>query len=344
MLCRFVEDFMQTPVGEVPKVSTQLNRQDRLGALRVRLGIGRNDYKLAPGLYAVGHPDATAQVLVSANYKLSFDHLRSALDGLNAWILVLDTRGINVWCAAGKGTFGTAELVRRIQAVRLTKVVDHRRLIVPQLGATGVSAHQVKKQSGFEVTWGPVLARDIRSFFEAGLKADERMRRVTFSFKERLVLVPVEVSLLGKPLLWTLAALFLLSGIGRHIFSFASAWQRGLAAALFCILGILAGCVLVPAFLPWVPGRAFSLKGALAGLAAGLMGAAAMAGSPVISVGSTIALILLTTAVSSYLAMNFTGSTPFTSPTGVEKEMRRAIPLQVLVCLASAGLWIAAGF
>ena len=65
------------------------------------------NYKVDPGLYAIGNPNERSPVLVTANYKMSFDNLREALPGRDAWILVLDTRGINVWCAAGKGTFGT---------------------------------------------------------------------------------------------------------------------------------------------------------------------------------------------------------------------------------------------
>ena len=42
--------------------------------------------------------------------------------------------------------------------------------------------------------------------------------------------------------------------------------------------------------------------------------------------------------------MNFTGSTPFTSPTGVEKEMRMAIPAQVGAVLLAAVIWITAAF
>jgi len=66
----------------------------------------RMSYAISPGLYAVGNPTKESDVFVSANYKLSFDVLRRELKGFNAWILVLDTKGINVWCAAGKGTFG----------------------------------------------------------------------------------------------------------------------------------------------------------------------------------------------------------------------------------------------
>ena len=64
-------------------------------------------FAVDPGLYALRNPGEQAPVLVTANYKMSFDRLRQALPGRDAWILVLDTNGINVWCAAGKGTFAT---------------------------------------------------------------------------------------------------------------------------------------------------------------------------------------------------------------------------------------------
>jgi CO dehydrogenase/acetyl-CoA synthase gamma subunit (corrinoid Fe-S protein) len=73
--------------------------------------------------------------------------------------LILDTKGINVWCAAGKGTFGTDELVSRISKTGLSKIILHRKLVLPQLGAPGVSAHEVTKQTGFSVVYGPVRRR-----------------------------------------------------------------------------------------------------------------------------------------------------------------------------------------
>jgi hypothetical protein len=343
-LCRFVEKFAETPVGPAPRIRTRLAWQDHLGTLRVRLGIGRNDYKVAPGLYALGWPEADAPVLVTANYKLSFDHLRSQLGGMDAWLLVLDTRGINVWCAAGKGTFGTRELIDRVRRTRLDQVVNHRKLILPQLGAPGVTARQVKKACGFEVVWGPVRASDLPAFLSAGCIAEENMRRVTFSMADRMVLVPVELALTRKPLVWTLLAIFLVSGLGPHFFSISAAWTRGVLAGISCLAGILAGCVAVPLFLPWIPGRAFAFKGTLAGLAAGMLFVLAAGANPCITVMSSLALVVLTTAVSSYLAMNFTGTTPFTSPSGVEKEMRRAIPLQISAVLIAVGLWIGAAF
>src|SRR3990172_3694474 len=143
------------------------------------------------GLYAVQAPSADSPVLVSANYKMSFDRLRSQLAGIDAWILALDTRGINVWCAAGKGTFGTDEIVRRIEATGLAKVVSHRVLILPQLGAPGVAAHEVARRSRFRVVYGTVRARDVQAYLAAGRKATPEMRRVRFGLRERLVVVPM---------------------------------------------------------------------------------------------------------------------------------------------------------
>ena len=341
-LLDFVEAFIQTPAGPVPRIKTTLQWPDYAGTLRARLGINRNEYKIAPGLYGVGTPDSRAPVLVTANYKLTFDHLRKALTSINAWILVLDTRGINVWCAAGKNLFSTAEVVHRVNRSEVKKVVNHSRLILPQLAATGVAAHEVKKQSGFEVIYGPVRCQDLANFLNNGFKAEPSMRQVTFNTTELVILTPVELAHLPKPSLWVLLAAFLISGIGTHVFSFSAAWLRGIMLVAAYAAGILAGAVATPTLLPWIPGRSFALKGAIIGVL-GAAGIVALFRSDLQLLGA-LALILWTTAVSSYLAMNFTGSTPFTSPSGVEKEMRKAIPLQAAALSLAMVAWIASAF
>jgi hypothetical protein len=341
-LLHFVEVFIDTPIGPVPSVKTQLERTDFLGTISARLGIERDQYEIAPGLYCVGNPGQDSPVLVTANYKLSFDTLRRELTSLDAWILVIDTRGINVWCAAGKGLFCTREVVRCINRSMLKKVVRHNQLILPQLAATGVSAHRVKKESGFSVLWGPVRTKDIQRFLAKGCKIDTSMRRVTFSMGERIVLIPVELSHLPKPTMWLLPAIFLLSGIGTNFFSFSDAFSRGLMVLAAYGAGILGGAVAAPVLLPWIPVRAFALKGMLTGIAAGLAVAAIFYSR--IFWAEALALLLITMVISSYLAMNFTGSTPFTSPSGVEKEMRKAIPLQAAVALIALVMWVAAAF
>jgi hypothetical protein len=341
-LLGFVTEFKDSACGPIPRVKTHLDGSDHLGTLIARLGINRDQYKIAPGLYGVGNPDQDSPVLVTANYKLTFDSLRRELRNLDAWILVLDTRGINVWCAAGKALFSTRELVERITQTRLNEVVNHKRLILPQLSATGVCAHQVKKASGFEVIWGPIRAADIERFVASDNRTDASMRQVTFSIWERTVLIPVELSHLPKPTFWILLALFFLSGIGTQVFAPGDAWFRGLMALTAYAGGILAGAVAAPVLLPWIPGRAFALKGMLTGGVVALLVVLLFKNNLIWL--ETIALMLITMATSSYLAMNFTGSTPFTSPSGVEKEMRQAIPVQAGAVLVALVAWVTAGF
>jgi hypothetical protein len=292
-------------------------------------------YRVHPGLYRMGNPDPASPVLVTANYKLTFDVLRAELHGINAWLLVLDTRGINVWCAAGKGTFGTAELVRQVQATHLGDVISHRRLIVPQLGATGVSAAEVRRLSGFRVVWGPVRARDLGAFLDNGMRATEEMRRVTFTLSERLELVGAELAFILK---W-LAVLFLVVLVWNGWTSTMEGFGRVARAGAPVIAGVLAGTVLVPIFLPWIPARAFSLKGAMVGTM--VVGAAVALGHDAYGLIDGIQLFLIGTAAASFLGMQFTGSTTFTSPSGVEWEMRRALPFQVGACALAVGLSVA---
>lgn len=339
-LCHYVDGFVPSAVGPVPRVRTRPDVQDRLGTLMVRAGVRRMAHLVAPGLYAVGDPDHTSPVLASANYKLSFDALRFALAGVNAWILVLDTRGVNVWCAAGKGTLSTAELAKRVQAARLAEVVGHRELVLPQLAATGVAGHQVRKACGFGVAWGPVRAADLPAFLAAGNRADEPMRRITFTLAERLVLAPVEIALALKPLAVAVAAAFVLGGIGPGVFSLERAGTHGLGLALALVAGLACGCLALPALLPWLPGRFFSVKSGLLGLAGGLVLALLTPGPGLYRLG----LLLVTMATASWLGMNFTGCTPYTSPSGVEHEMRRAMPAQALALLTGLAFFVAGAF
>ena len=341
-LLNFVETFIDSPIGPVPRVKTRLDRSDLMGTVGARLGVKRNQYKIAPGLYCAGEPGADSPVLVTANYKLTFDTLRRELIDFDAWILVIDTRGINVWCAAGKELFSTREVVHRVKQNQLKSIVVHNKIILPQLAATGVSAVSVKKESGFEVLWGPIQSSDIQEFVAAGCKADQSMRRVTFALPARVVLVPVELSHLPKPSIWVLLAVFLLSGIGTGFFSINAAWNRGLMALTAYAAGILSGAVAAPILLPWIPGRTFALKGLLTGVVAGL--AVVIIFRISLTWLEVSALLLFTIVISSYLAMNFTGSTPYTSPSGVEKEMRRAIPLQAALALIAIAAWIGAAF
>jgi len=328
--------------GEIPVVNTRLTFSDRLGAWRVRWGIARARYRIEPGLYGAGNPTPQSPVFVSANYKLSFDRLRSNLAGIDGWILVLDTRGINVWCAAGKGTFGTDEIVRRIRAVGLENFVSHRKLIVPQLGATGVSAHRVRELCGFHVIYGPVRASDIPTFLKAGKKASPEMRRVRFSFGDRAVLVPNELVQNARYLLPVAAGLILLAGFGPNIYSLDRAARIGITSAVVLAISYVIGLTIPALLLPWLPGRAFSAKGAWIGFVLAAILGAYLQRNGLFYLGelSFLGWLFMIPAVTSFTAMNFTGCSTFTSLSGVRKEMKVAVPLQITFAVIGVGLWI----
>lgn len=343
---RWITGWLETPVGSIPAVATVWALRDRLGTLAARLGIGRMRYSVPSRLYGVGSPSAESPVFVTANYKMSFDHLRAALDGRDGWILVLDTNGINVWCAAGKGTFGTEGLVARIAATRLPELVSHRTLILPQLGAPGVAAHDVARRSGFRVTYGPVRAADLPAFLSAAMEATPQMRRVTFGLTQRLALVPMELFPGLKYAAAVSGCMFLLAGIGPGRYSLQGALEHGAAPALLCLLAFLGGAAATPVLLPWLPGRAFSLKGAIVGLAIAvayvlLQLRSSIGGWAVIP---SLAWLLVLPAISSFFAMNFTGSSTYTSLSGVKREMRLAVPAQAAAMVVGLGLWLASRF
>lgn len=321
-------------LSRIPEVSADWQLKDYLGTIRVRSSIGRNSYLVKPGLYQLGSPDSSSEVFVSANYKLSFDILRKNLAGINAWILVLDTKGVNVWCAAGKDTFGTDELIRQINLTDLKNLITHRRLIVPQLGAPGVSAHLVKLSTGFNVRFGPVRASDIKEYLANSYKKDDKLRSVNFNLKDRLLLIPVEIMNSLKQFLLISLFFIALSGITSSGYSFQTLLKQGSEAFIYLLAAYISGAALTPAFLPWLPFRSFAGKG--------------MVATTIVFIGFLVSgfteqflllplgYYLISLAISSFLAMNFTGASTYTSLSGVKKEMNFFVPIQI--ALTTIGL------
>jgi len=325
----FVE-WLTLGAGKIPRISTNLSFADRMGSWKARWNIGRMNYLVPPGLYAVGHPDHDSPVLVTANYKMSYDLVRKVLGGKNCWLLILETYGINVWCAAGKGTFGTEELIRRINASGLARIVRHRILILPILGAPGVSAHQIAKQTGFTVKYAAIRACDIPEYLTNGMKTTTSMQEMTFTIYERSVLIPVELVEAIKPTVIIALLLFV-------ILSLMQGYVSGLMAVCAYLGAMFTGVAITALFLPWIPGRSFAFKGALTGFLWSIIFYLLSGGGwgPFM----TVAAFLMLPTVSSFYALSFTGCTPFTSRSGVKKEMRIALP--VMGCALLSGIFMA---
>lgn len=291
------------------------------------------DFRAAPGLYSLNGARPDSPVIVTSNYKLTFDAVRRELGELAAWILVLDTDGINVWCAAGKGTFSTAELLSRIDASDLTDFVNHRALILPQLGATGVSAPKLRTE-GWRVVWGPVLARDLPAFLRNGLRKNPSMRTIAFDLRDRMVLAPMELVHVLKwlPLLLVFAALLALPTGNGFL-------ERFLGGGILFVGSALVGAVGFPLLLPWIPFEAFGLKGLLLGIAGNIVLAIIAHFWVATPWHALVACGLPATALTIWLAMNFTGCTTFTSQSGAVLEVKLAI--KPLLAAVLAGITVA---
>ena len=215
---------------------------------------------------------------MTGNYKMTFDSSARALAGRDAWILVLDTRGINVWCAAGKGTFGTDELVQRIEVTRPPRIVSHRTLILPQLGAPGVAAHEVATpdQVPGRLRTGP--GRGPAGLPRRRLEGRAGDAPGPLRLQDRIVLAPgrdrPDRHQPGVP--GSSPALWIAGLVGLKIFAFS----------LPAVLGaLLIGAVVVPALLPWIPGPELLAQGLAAGDCSGRLASWLARGMPATPAG-----------------------------------------------------------
>jgi hypothetical protein len=331
----------ESGLNPVPtRLSATATFADRYGGVMCRISNKfRMKYTVTPGLYALGNPAQDSPVLVTGNYRLSLNVLRTSLPYKNVWILVIDTKGINVWCAAGKGTFCTDEIVKQISASNLGLKISHRTLILPQLGASGVAAPKLQKVSGFKAKFGPVRASDIPKYLDNNNIATPSMRRVQFPFIDRAKLVPMEAIPALKNLGLFLIIAAVLFGITRTGIIYKQAITGVKPLILAGLTAIFTGSILPPLLLPFIPGRAFSLKGFITGLTGAI---AIIFLVPIFRSTFFLTAFCLVSvpAFSSYQAFLFTGSSTYTSPSGVKTELKIAWPLYLASAVISAALLI----
>ncbi|SCZ10130.1 CO dehydrogenase/acetyl-CoA synthase delta subunit [Alkaliphilus peptidifermentans DSM 18978] len=305
--------------------------------MAVRVGLGRFNYKISPGLYAIGNPDDKSEVLVTANYKLTIDQLRKELFEESFWVLVIDTNGVNVWCAAGKGTFSTEEVIYQVKKNKIEDLVSHRRLILPQLAAPGVVIQEIRKYTGFQPSYGPVRAADIKDFKKNGYNATEKMRRVIFNIEDRLWVSLLEFAITLKYLPIIYMYFVLQSMLEKRLLTLPEILLASFISTIPYFITIVIGTVVFAALLPYLPFRALSLKAAVLGFAWVVLiiikGNSFLYSNLISIIGHSLLMI----SIISYLGLNFTGSTTYTSFSGVQKETLATVPIlalsSVLGCL-----------
>lgn len=137
------------------------------------------------GLCRIGDPGRHSPVLVTGNFALTVERVKKALEGLDVYLLVANSRGVNVWCAATGGMLTDHDVISVLKTSGIADLVDHREVLLPQLAATGIEGKRIRQKSGWRVIWGPVEAADIKEFLAANRRATRAMRSVTFPLVRR---------------------------------------------------------------------------------------------------------------------------------------------------------------
>ncbi len=260
-----------------------------------------------PGLRAVGNPGPLSPVVVTGNYDLTVRRVVRALAGVDAWLVVAPSHGINVWCAAAGGHLGTHQVVTALKTSGVAERVRHRRAILPQLAATGVIAREVGRRCGWRVRFGPVDARDLPEYLASGQHKTEAMRRVRFGIPERLEMAVAWAAPMG--LAAAAIAALVRPAFALPLFALAFA----LSAALFLTYDRIPG-----------PRRALFLAGS-ALVAAGV---AAAGGSH--TAGALVAAAA-GAAIAAVLTFDYEGSTPIEGGSHFE-ERRWHVALDLERC------------
>ncbi|MCG8671799.1 MAG: hypothetical protein MI867_20515, partial [Pseudomonadales bacterium] len=163
----------------------------RIGIREVLLDIAQTALRLLPwstepGLRRLGNPGPESPVLITCNYDLTVRRLLRTLAGIDAWLVVAPSGGVNVWCAAAGGEFASNHVITALKTCGIDEKVRHRRAVLPQLAATGIVPSEVSRRCGWKLRFGPVYAEDIPRYIAAGMRKDDSMRAVRFGARERL--------------------------------------------------------------------------------------------------------------------------------------------------------------
>lgn len=138
------------------------------------------------GLIKIGNPKRNSPVFLTCNYHLTVERVKRALKGMDAYLLVANSKGMDVWCATAGGNLTNHDVISVLKTSGIEELEDNRKVILPQLAAPGVESKVIHRATGWKVIWGPVYAKDIPAFLENRFNKTPNMREVKFRFTERI--------------------------------------------------------------------------------------------------------------------------------------------------------------
>lgn len=257
--------------------------------------LGWLPHRAPTGLFRIGNPERGSPVLVTGNFTLTVRRLRDAVRRYDVWLLVANSKGIDVWCAAGGGYLTHHDIISVIRTSHIADKVDHREVILPQLCATGVERRRISDATGFATRWGPARLEDLPAFLDRGerpIKSERFMRFPAWERMEMAALLCVPMLIILLPILALIAGLLSTAVAGAAV-----------ALLVFGLFGLL----------PWlqIQGRRRFLTFAVFAAAAAsfgwgllfMLGAATSTHLAAVSVSSVAAMALL--------SIDLAGTTPW---------------------------------
>ncbi len=177
---------------------------------------GQTDHiPIEPGIYQSGNPNENSPIIVTANYVYTYIKVMRALKGIDSWVLCLDSRGINVWCAARGNNFGNKQLIEAVKTTGIANITNKKTIIVPQLSAGGIATPLIKAEAPdfpFNVVYGPVWAKFLPKYLEERpARKPDKMKLAKFTISHRFrAEITHTTFLLRKIFLWPSIAIILL--------------------------------------------------------------------------------------------------------------------------------------
>ena len=306
---------------------------------------------IKPGLYRAGNPSPESPVLVTANYELTYYTVMRAIakNDIDAWVLVCDTAGINVWCAARGIHFDSDDVVLMVRLTGLSEIVKHRELILPQLAAAGMSPKDIRRRTGFRVQYGPVRINDLSKWLELRKPKPKprEMATVTFNLRERMEQTVAHVpflfaAILGKPVAAILGVITLISLLSLAIPTvFTVIFPFSLQALLVVgefVFALAANALVLGILFPILPSKGNSFWRRGLGLAAITVPLAVLI-MVVMGVHWTVLItwMVVQFVISTSMTMDWSGMTSVSDP----KVIRREYPYLILTLKVGAVFLIA---
>ncbi len=225
------------------------------------------------GLFPIGKPKKNSPVLLTGNYTETIRRVKKALRGKNVWLLIANSKGINVWCAAGGGHLTHHDVISAIVTSGVDDKLTTRELILPQLGATGIERQKVTDATGWKTIWGPARVEDMPVFLEQKHLATPQQRYMRFPLWERMEMATlwgIPMIVIGFLIFGLIGGLLtgISVGISAAIISYGTfallpwlnvkGWKRWPTFLIFGTAGLAAG-VLFLQFLDSFGARSFLL-------------------------------------------------------------------------------------